>query len=62
MFGHINSRHANAAVGHAIIDVETVGLSDVIAPVNACGEYDFGHDAMAKAFMGLISRLCRLGE
>ena len=44
---HVQARHANAVVGHPVVDVETIRRAEIVAPVDAGGEHDVGDGAAA---------------
>ena len=44
---HLDPCQADAAVGHAVIDIEAIRLAEIVASVDAGGEDDVGHDAVA---------------
>ena len=47
MLGEIQARCANPAVGHAVVDVETVRCAEVVAPVNAGGKDNVRNRSLA---------------
>ena len=47
MFWQVQPRHTNAAVRHAIVNVEAARQTEVIPPVNRGRKDDIGHDALA---------------
>ena len=47
MLGEIQARCANPAVGHAVVDVETVWCAEVVAAIDASGKDDIGDRSAA---------------
>ena len=41
-FRHVQTRHSDPVVGHAVIDVESVGQAEIVAPVDGGGKHDVG--------------------
>ncbi len=41
-FRHVETRHADPVVGHPVVDVETIGQAEIIAPVDRGGKDNVG--------------------
>ena len=47
MIRQVKTRHANAVVGHPIIDVETIRPAKVVTSVDASGKHNIVDDSVA---------------
>lgn len=38
--GYFHLRHPNSVIGHSVIDVNSIGVSNIIPSISACGKYN----------------------